>query len=367
MSDQENSTPEEINLPGEESRQTEPESHLSDEHPGGVLSGPPGERAESGEGIDSDNRSEKNGEEVVRSLTVIPEFSSREISDEPHDVTPAEDETHDEKSSVEGAEEAYGQATEGNMTDSSPAETGTDEIESDEVSEKEEIIDEVAHVIEAVVFASDEPITPLTIKSVLEAARTYGRVNVDSIVSRIRALNENYEANGSGFRIIEVANGYQFATRKDMAQWVSNLFKERSKRRLSNSALETLAIIAYKQPITKPEIENIRGVNIDYVLHSLLEKEIVTVTGRAESVGRPLLYGTTQKFLKVFGLKNLEDLPKLREIDEIIREIKSKGAEESIQLEITALGDQSIPDNKNGGEVPMVPQTENGTADQQER
>jgi segregation and condensation protein B len=211
---------------------------------------------------------------------------------------------------------------------------------NDEASEKDEAIDDLAHIIEAIIFASDEPLNIGTLKSVLDASHTFGRVNPDMIISRINALNNKYDSDGSGFHIIEIAEGYQFATRKELAQWVSYLFKEKAKRRLSNSALETLAIIAYKQPITKPEIESIRGVNVDYVLHNLLEKEIVTVVGRAETVGRPLLYGTTQRFLKVFGLRNLEDLPKLREIEEIIKEIRSKGAEESIQLEITALGDQ---------------------------
>lgn len=210
-----------------------------------------------------------------------------------------------------------------------------------EVSPKEEVVDDLAHIIEAIIFASDEPLNVGTIKSVLDAAHTFGRINPDMIVARINALNDKYDLDGSGFYIIEIANGYQFATRKELAQWVSYLFKEKAKRKLSNSALETLAIIAYKQPITKPEIESIRGVNVDYVLHNLLEKEIVTVVGRAETVGRPLLYGSTQRFLKIFGLKNLEDLPKLREIDEIIKEIRNRGAEESIQLEITAFGGQS--------------------------
>lgn len=216
----------------------------------------------------------------------------------------------------------------------------SDGSENNEASFKEETIDELAHVIEAIIFASDEPLSVGTIKSVLDAAHTFGRVNPEMIISRINVLNDKYDYNGSGFHIIEIAEGYQFATRKELAQWVSYLFKEKARRKLSNSALETLAIIAYKQPITKPGIESIRGVNVDYVLHNLLEKEIVTVIGRAETVGRPLLYGTTQRFLKIFGLKNLEDLPKLREIEEIIKEIRSKGAEESIQLEITALGDQ---------------------------
>lgn len=221
-----------------------------------------------------------------------------------------------------------------------------DEIDRVEFSQKEEVVDDLAHIIEAVIFASDEPLNVGTIKSVLEAAHTFGRINVDMIAARIDALNNKYDSDGSGFHIIEIANGYQFATRKEFAQWVSFLFKERARRKLSNSALETLAIIAYKQPVTKPEIESIRGVNVDYVLHSLLEKELVTVVGRAETVGRPLLYGTTQRFLKTFGLKNLEDLPKLREIEEIIKEIRSKGPEESIQLEITALGVQPASELK---------------------
>ena len=210
-----------------------------------------------------------------------------------------------------------------------------------ETSPKEEVVNDLAHIIEAVIFASDEPLNVSTIKSVLDAAHTFGRLNPDMIAARINALNYRYDHDGSGFCIVEVANGFQFATRKELAQWVSYLFKEKAKRKLSNSALETLAIIAYKQPVTKPEIESIRGVNIDYILHNLLEKEIVTVVGRAETVGRPLLYGTTQRFLKLFALRNLEDLPKLREIDEIIKEIRNRGAEESIQLEITALDEQA--------------------------
>lgn len=234
----------------------------------------------------------------------------------------------------------------------------SEEDGGDEVPEvREEVVDDLAHIIESIIFASDEPLPVATIKSVLDAAHTFGRVNPDMITARIGALNAKYESDGTGFNIVEIANGFQYATRRENAQWVSYLFKERSKRRLSNSALETVAIIAYKQPITKPEIESIRGVNVDYVLHNLLEKELVTVTGRAETVGRPLLYGTTQKFLKIFALKSLDDLPKLREIDEIIKEIKSKGAEESIQLEITALGDSSPADpdaegNNNSGGSP---------------
>ncbi len=246
----------------------------------------------------------------------------------------------------ENQEEAVPNSLEGLDEIVSPSEAS----ENDDIPPKEGDIDELAHIIEAIIFASDEPLNAGTIKSVLDAAHTFGRINQDMITSRINALNDKYDSDGNGFHIIEIAEGYQFATRKELAQWVSYLFKEKARRKLSNSALETLAIIAYKQPITKPEVESIRGVNVDYVLHNLLEKEIVTVIGRAETVGRPLLYGTTQRFLKLFALKNLEDLPKLREIAEIIKEIRSKGAEESIQLEITAFDDQPASESSDSAE-----------------
>ncbi len=260
-----------------------------------------------------------------------------------------------------GDKEPGGKESSGSSLDGLDEIVAADEnLGDEETALREEVVDDLAHILESIIFASDEPLSVATIKSVLDAAHTFGRVNPDMITGRIGALNEKYEADGSGFYIVEIANGYQYATRKEMAQWVSNLFRERSKRKLSNSALETLAIIAYKQPITKPEIESIRGVNVDYVLHSLLEKEIVTVVGRAETVGRPLLYGTTQKFLKIFALKNLEDLPKLREIEEIIKEIKSRGAEESIQLEITALGESSVSETAPESETKPEIRSDNG-------
>jgi segregation and condensation protein B len=119
---------------------------------------------------------------------------------------------------------------------------------------------------------------------------------------------------------VQIAGGYQFATLSDYAEWLGKLYKEQGRRKLSQSGVEALAIVAYKQPVTKAEIEKIRGVNCDYVLKTLLEKELLTVTGRAESVGRPLLYGTTKEFLKHFGLNDITDLPRPREIEEILGE-----------------------------------------------
>lgn len=133
-------------------------------------------------------------------------------------------------------------------------------------------------------------------------------------------LNAEYEESGRAFRIVEVAGGFQFATTRDYGEHVALLSKEKLRRRLSPAALETLAIIAFRQPISKPEIEAIRGVNSDQVLLSLLEKNLVCITGRSETVGRPLLYGTTDDFLRIFGLNTLNDLPKLREIEELMED-----------------------------------------------
>ncbi len=145
-------------------------------------------------------------------------------------------------------------------------------------------------------------------------------IELPVIHEAVELLNANYEESNRAFRLIEIAGGYQFSTRAEYGEYVARLFKEKSRRRLSGAALESLAIIAYKQPVSKNDIENIRGVNCDEVLKSLLEKNLVTITGRAESVGRPLLYGTTVDFLRHFGLPRIQDLPRPREIDELMKE-----------------------------------------------
>ncbi len=145
-------------------------------------------------------------------------------------------------------------------------------------------------------------------------------IELPTIHTAVELLNEEYLERQRAFRIVEIAGGYQFATRPEYAEYVVRLFKEKSRRRLSGAALETLAIIAYKQPVSKLDVENVRGVNCDEVLKSLLEKNLITITGRAEAVGRPLLYGTTGDFLRHFGLPTITDLPKPREIEELMKE-----------------------------------------------
>ncbi|HET7152135.1 MAG TPA: SMC-Scp complex subunit ScpB [Candidatus Kapabacteria bacterium] len=147
---------------------------------------------------------------------------------------------------------------------------------------------------------------------------TGSELNAKTIRAIVDELNAEYEQESRAFRIVEIAGGFQFATRKEYGVYVGRLTKDRSRRRLSQAALEVLAIVAYRQPIPKPEIESIRGVNCDEVIQSLLEKDLITIAGRAESVGRPLLFGTTDAFLRYFGLASLKDLPRPREIDELL-------------------------------------------------
>jgi segregation and condensation protein B len=176
-------------------------------------------------------------------------------------------------------------------------------------------------VIEALIFSSDDS---LSAEEIIRAVKSIDGEEIEltkaDVDSAVDTLNNKYSDNGSSFKILRISNGYLHATTEQFAKYVGYLSSERAKRRLSQAALETLAIIAYKQPITKPELEAIRGVNSDYILTTLLEKNLITIKGRAETVGRPLLYETTDEFLKYFGLNNLSDLPKPRELDEIMQD-----------------------------------------------
>ncbi|MCL6494980.1 MAG: SMC-Scp complex subunit ScpB [Ignavibacterium sp.] len=177
------------------------------------------------------------------------------------------------------------------------------------------------NIIEALIFSSDEPLTNAEIiKAIKGIDGEDSEISSADINSAVDSLNQEYETSGRAVKIVKIAGGYLFATREEYAKYIGYLSSEKSKRRLSQAALETLAIIAYKQPITKPELESIRGVNSDYILATLLDKKLITISGRAETIGRPLLYTTTDEFLKYFGLNSLSDLPKPREIEEIMQD-----------------------------------------------
>ena len=176
-------------------------------------------------------------------------------------------------------------------------------------------------IIESLIFAADDPINPAEIvKAIKEIDGNDISITLKDVEVSVNLLNDKYNEQGAAFRILRISNGYTFATMPEYAKYIGFLSSEKSKRRLSQAALETLSIIAYKQPITKPELELIRGVNSDYIINSLLEKNLVTIQGRAETIGRPLLYGTTDEFLKYFGLNKISDLPKPREIEEIMKD-----------------------------------------------
>ena len=170
---------------------------------------------------------------------------------------------------------------------------------------------EVKAVVEALIFASPEPMTPrMLFKLLAEEPK-------EDVLAAIEALKADYE-NRPGLQMVEVAGGYQIVTRPDLHEWVRRLFHERSSGKLTVQGLETLAVIAYKQPITALEITEIRGVNTSGVLSTLLERHLIKIVGRKNVVGRPFLYATTKEFLIRFGLKDLHDLPKIEDMAEAL-------------------------------------------------
>lgn len=169
-------------------------------------------------------------------------------------------------------------------------------------------MDYLANHIEALIFCSPKPVTDeeiqLCLKEMFEAD-----VPLEDITNGIAKLEEKYTADDYSFGLVKSGGGFQFLTKPAYQASIGILLKQQSKRRLSNSAMETLAIIAYKQPVTKTEIEQIRGVNCDYAVNKLLEKELIEIKGKADTIGRPMMYGTNQKFMDYFGINSMRDLP----------------------------------------------------------
>jgi segregation and condensation protein B len=160
-------------------------------------------------------------------------------------------------------------------------------------------------VIEALLFSTDEPLPGTRIAQIL------GTGDANDVKRHVDRLNERYERAGGSFRIAAIAKGYQMLTQPAYNPWIKKLHKEREDSRLSSAALETLAIVAYKQPVLRADVEAIRGVAVGDMLVRLRDMNLVRIVGRAEEIGRPLLYGTTTHFLEVFGLASLKDLPRL--------------------------------------------------------
>lgn len=166
-------------------------------------------------------------------------------------------------------------------------------------------------VIESLLFSSDKPISIDQIKAILD------NYDSNSIKKLLEELTLDYEKNNHGIRITEVAGGFRMVTLSDLSPFLNKFYKQRRVERASRQALETLAIIAYKQPVTRLEIESLRNVNVDGVIKSLMEKDLIRIAGRKDAPGRPIVYATTRVFLEYFGLKSLDDLPKIEKFSEL--------------------------------------------------
>lgn len=171
-------------------------------------------------------------------------------------------------------------------------------------------MEKIKAVIEALIFASDTPLAPEKIRSV------FPEMDKKDIQEIIAQLVTDYNERQGGIFLQEVAGGFQFRTNPELSQWIKKL-KSTKSHSLSPQALETLAIVAYKQPIVKSEIEDIRGVDVGGPLKGLLEKKLIRIVGRKDVPGKPIIYGTTRKFLEVFNLKDIMDLPNIRELKEL--------------------------------------------------
>ena len=184
--------------------------------------------------------------------------------------------------------------------------------------QQREIPDPLEPAVAAVIFASDEPVQPKELATVL------GGVKLALVEQAIEALERQLERNGLGLHLEHIAGGVRFATRPEVGPWVRRFFRERNRTRLSLPALETLAIVAYRQPATAPEIQAIRGKDPGAALKGLLEKKLIKCLGRKKVVGSPLLYGTTKEFLLHFGLDGLGDLPSIEDFDQFLAALEER-------------------------------------------
>ncbi|HCL30572.1 MAG TPA: SMC-Scp complex subunit ScpB [Candidatus Latescibacteria bacterium] len=220
------------------------------------------------------------------------------------------------------------------------------EAESDVSSEQEQVVDadtsparegmgaeKVRGIVEAILMTSDSPVTPGKLQALIKG------VNGRDLRQAVDDLNESYREGGHAMSITEVAGGFQVVTRKEFGPWVRK-FHDHSQIRLSQAALETLSIVAFKQPVTRIEVDSVRGVDSGGVLRTLMELNMIRLVGRSEGVGRPHLFGTTRDFMTHFGLRSLADLPKPRELEELLAEGERKAQENG-----TALAPSSPPED----------------------
>jgi segregation and condensation protein B len=209
--------------------------------------------------------------------------------------------------------------------------TGEQETKSAEGTSLQSSQDQqLKSAIESLLFIAGNPLSLDRLKSIFEEASR------EQIEVQLYSLRQEYETRGSGIMLVELAGGYQLATKPENAAWIRKFRSVKVSSRLSRPALETLAIVAYKQPITRTEVEAIRGVNIGGIVRNLMERRLVKIVGKKDVPGKPMLYGTTPEFLQYFGLKDLSSLPTLKEFQEL------EAGEETME-EIPAEGDDTMP------------------------
>ncbi|NQU18588.1 SMC-Scp complex subunit ScpB [bacterium] len=187
---------------------------------------------------------------------------------------------------------------------------------------------ELKGAVEAIIFISEGPATIAEIQDILEG------LDSETINSIVQELKSDYKQRNSGIKLIEVAGGYQMVTSPNYANFIKKFYKKKHSEKLTLPSLETLSIIAYKQPVTRVEIESIRGVNVDGVIKNLLEKGLIRIVGKKEVIGRPFVYGSTRNFLEYFGLNSLEELPPVEEFVQTLSERET--------AEITPLGEEEL-------------------------
>ncbi len=206
------------------------------------------------------------------------------------------------------------------------ADSGNDEVQSNLTEIPLE--KHAKSILEAILFAASEPITIKQFQHALPG------LNARVIRRSLSDLRDEYRETGRSFGLVEIANGYQISTRPEYSEWIRKFYIQQVRVTLSPSALETLAIVAYKQPVTRADVSNIRGVNSDSVINALVEKDLVCVSGRKEGAGRSLLFSTTDKFLQQFGLKDSSELPSLDEIEQFLSTSNSLDHLNSVQEEV---------------------------------
>ena len=227
---------------------------------------------------------------------------------------------------------------------------------------------ELKQIIEALLFSAERPLTIKEIRQIIteatddehpESVAVFRSVRDAQVIEALEAVKVDFDQQQRAFQLVEIAGGWRLMSRPEYAPWLKKLLDEARPHRLSQPALETLSIVALRQPISRADVAGIRGVEVDGVIRSLLERDLITITGRSEAPGRPLLYGTTQRFLEHFGLRNLDDMPKATELRAqaaALQTAEAKATAEPVAAPAPPEAAPTTPGPENEGQTPTTPQ-----------